>query len=193
MIWQDGTMMSKIFRIGHYNPLVIDGTAKTSAFNTNNKSARNGGLGNTTAGLFFLDVKQVKSPRLMRLQQAVRCGGDYKCGKYKRAWFQNFSGTPGNSWKKTLGDDQWHHIEVRVKMNSAVGENDGILEVYFDGVQQTRRDNIPWRMAGTKATVTGFNMFTIAGNSNNIWAGQTDEEQWMYDVDDLRVCTSRCP
>jgi len=193
MVWQDGTRMSKIFRIGHYNPLVIDGTAKTSAFNTNNKSPRNGGLGNTTAGLFFLDVKQVKSPKLMRLQQAVRCGGNYKCGNYKQAWFQNFSGTPGDSWEKTLGNYQWHHIEMRVKMNSAVSENDGILEVYFDGVLQTMRDDIPWRMAGTKETVTGFNMFTIAGNSNNIWAGQTNEEQWMYDVDDLRVCTSRCP
>ena len=194
MIWASGTKMSKIFRIGHYNPLVVDGTAKTSAFNTNNRSSKNKGLGNTTAGLFFLDVKQVKDPTLMRFQQAVRCGGLYKCGKYDEAWFQNFSGTPGDSWEDTLGDDKWHHIEVHVKMNSTVGANDGVLDVYFDGVRQTSRNNIPWRMAGTKADVTGFNMFTIAGNSNNIWDGQSNAEQWMYDVDNLRICAGgRCP
>jgi len=193
MIWDSGTKMSKIFRIGHYNPLVVDGTAQTSAFNTNKSSSQNGGLGDTTAGLFFLDVKQVTSPELMRFQQAVRCGGEYKCGAYDEAWFQNFSGTPGDSWSQTLGDNRWHHIEAHVKMNSSVGANDGVLEVYFDGVLQTREKDIPWRMAGTKSVVTGFNMFTLAGNSNNVWAGQSNEEQWMYDVDDVRVCTSRCP
>jgi hypothetical protein len=193
MIWDTGTKMSKIFRIGHYNPQVVDGTAQTSAFNTNNTSTKNGGLGDTTASLFFLDVKQVTSSDLMRLQEAVRCGGEYKCGTYDEAWFQNFTGTPGDSWSDTLGDNKWHHIEVHVKMNSKVGANDGVLEVYFDGVLQTKANDIPWRMAGTKSTVTGFNMFTIAGNSNNVWAGQTNEEQWMYDVDDVTICTSRCP
>lgn len=190
MIW-DGRL-SKIFRIGHYNPLVVDGTAQTSTFNTNNDSKKNGGLGDTTAGLFFLDVKR-ESAQLMRLQQAVRCGGTYKCGTYDEAWFQNITGTSGLSWTKTLGDGRWHHIEIHVKMNSSVGTKDGILEVYFDNNLQTRRKNVPWRMAGTKNTVTGFNMFTISGNSSNVWAGQSNAEQWMYDVDDLRVCTSRCP
>jgi hypothetical protein len=193
MIWESGTKMSKIFRIGHYNPLVVDGTVKTSAFNTNNSNKKNGGQGATTAGLFFLDVKQVDSSALMRLQEAVRCGGKYKCGSYDQAWFQNFSGTPGDSWSGTLGDNKWHHIEVGVKMNSTIGANDGVLKVYFDGVLQTSRNDIPWRMDGTKSSVTGFNMFTIAGNSNNVWAGQSNEEQWMYDIDDLRICTSRCP
>ena len=128
----------------------------------------------------------------MRFQQAVRCS-EYKCGKYDEAWFQNFSGTDSRSWKDTLGDNKWHHIEIRVKMNSAADAYDGILEVYFDGTLQTRRDDIPWRMAGVEEVVTGFNMLTIGGNSNNVWAGQSNEEQWMYDVDDLRICTNRCP
>lgn len=191
MIWHSGTGVSKIFRIGHYNPLVVDGTAKTSVFNTNKSSSKNSGLGDTTAGIFFLYVKH-ESSGLVRFQQGVRCS-DYKCGRYKEAWRQNITGTSGVSWGKTLGDDKWHHIEARVKMNSAVDTNDGVLELYFDSILQTRRDNIPWRMTGVKNTVTGFNMISIGGNSHNIWAGQTNEEQWMYDFDDLRICTSRCP
>lgn len=193
MAWHSATAMSKIFRVGHYNPKVVDGTAQTSTFNTNNNSDKNGGHGPTTSGLFFLDTKQVGSPELMRLQQAVRCAPTYKCGSYDEAWFQNFSGTPGDSWAETLGDNKWHHVEVRLKMNSSPGAANGILEVYFDGALQTKRTNIPWRMSGVDPSVVyGFNMFTIGGNSNNIWAGQTDAQQWMYDVDDLRICTTRC-
>ena len=192
MKWDGGIKASKIFRMGHYNPKVVDGTAGTSAFNTNNTSSKNSGLGDTTAGLFFLDVKQEKTPALMRLAQIVRCS-TYKCGDYDEAWFQNFEGTPGNSWSETLGDGRWHHIEVRMVMNDPVGARNGILEVYFDGVLQSKETDIPWRMAGVSPTVTGFNMFTIAGNSNNVWAGQSNEEQWMYDVDDIRICTRRCP
>lgn len=192
MIWESGSRTSKILRIGHYNPLVIDGTARTSTFNTNNNSKKNNGLGDTTAGVFFLYLKH-DSDKLVRFQQGVRCGGTYKCGSYDEAWFQNMSGTTGNSWKETFGDNKWHHIEARVKMNSSVGAKDGVLELYFDGVRQTKRNDIPWRLAGTKKTVTGFNMVSIGGNTNNVWAGQTNEEQWMYDFDNLRICTSRCP
>ncbi|MEW8627698.1 MAG: PKD domain-containing protein [Candidatus Thiodiazotropha sp.] len=193
MIWDTATARAKIFRIGHYNPLVVDGTAGTSVFSTNNSSEKNKGLGRTTSGLFFLGTKQEKSPALMRLRQAVRCAPQYKCGSYDESWFQNFSGTPGDSWWETLGDGNWHLVEVRTAMNSAPGVADGIVEVYFDGVLQTMRTDVPWRMEGVDpAVVRGFNLFSIAGNSDNVWDGQSNAEQWVYDIDDVKICTTRC-
>ena len=117
--------------------------------------------------------------------------------KHKLSFFQQKSaiiaGAPDVSRIETLCDDKWHHIEARVKMNSTVGVNDGVREVYFDGTLQTKQNNVPWRMASIKDTVTDFNMIIIGGNSHNVWVRQTNEEQWMYDVNDLNICTTRCP
>ena len=189
MIWANGTTKSKIFRIGHYNPFVINGTTETSVFNTN----LNTNQGPTTSGLVFFDVKSLNSSARMRFQPSVRCAPTYKCGTYDDEWETDIKGKQDYSWGNTLGDNQWHHIEIRVKMNSAPGVGDGIFEQYLDGVLQTKQTDIPWRMSGVDpSVVTGFNMFTIAGNSNNVWAGNTNQEQWMYDVDDVKICTSRC-
>lgn len=190
MNWGKNQTKSKIFRIGHYNPFVINGTTRTSVFNTNGDTSK----GPTTSGLVFFDIKSLFSTGArMRFQQSTRCANNYKCGDYKQDWETDIIGKSDYSWKNTLGDNQWHHIEIRVKMNSFPGAGDGIFEQYFDGVLQTKRADIPWRMAGVDpSVVTGFNMFTIAGNSSNIWAGTTNEEQWMYDIDDVMICTSRC-
>ncbi len=197
MLWNDRwTMSLKTFRIGHYNPLVVDGTVggAGTVFGTAFSSRRNRGLGSTTAGLLFLNLMH-NTRRGVSFNQNIRCGGSYNCGGFihRDTWSQNIVGKPGVLWADTFGNNQWQHIEIRVKMNSSIGANDGIVEVYLDDILQARRTDIPWRMAGTKSSVTGFNMVQMGGNTSNVWAGQSNDEQHMYDFDDLRVCTSRCP
>ncbi len=196
MLWDDRFSTSlKTFRIGHYNPLVVDGTAGGggTVFGTAFNSQRNRGLGSTTAGLMFLNLR--RNSGSVSLNQNIRCGGSYNCrGLIQHdTWFQHIVGKPSVSWADTFGNNQWQHIEIRIKMNSSIGANDGILEVYLDGIRQAKRTDLPWRMSGTKSDVIGFNMISIGGNSSNVWAGQSNEEQHLYDFDDLRVCTSRCP
>ncbi|MGI9286668.1 MAG: hypothetical protein ACR2P1_14880 [Pseudomonadales bacterium] len=170
---------SKIFRVGHYRPTVVDGTEGISVFNTDK----------TTESLGFLDTKQAYAD-IFRLNTALRCTPEYKCGSYDEAFESRFS--PSESWRDTIGDGNWHLVEVQVVMNSAPGKGNGVWRVYWDGKLHSERTNVPWRMAGADSKVTGFNLFTIAGNSNNVWAGQTNAEQHMYDVDDVKVCTTRC-
>ena len=196
--WEGGSEASKVFRGGAYNPLVLDGTAGTSVFNTNNSSKRNKGLGRTTGGMFFVDVVRNDRGRT-RIKLFSRCNPSYKCDTYDDAWdyFVN-PGAPStpSDWKDNFGDGNWHKIEVHFVMDSAPEARDGVLEVFYDGNRLGGRNNIPWRTEGSDSWIEGINFFAIAGNSENVWAGDIDTtnspEQSFYFIDDVKVCTTRC-
>lgn len=193
-LWEGGSELSKIFRMGMYNPQVMDGTAGTSIFNTNNTSTQNNGLGKTTGGMFFLDLDHVVGGDTA-LKFIVRCNPSYRCGTYNEAFDYHVDSGAGTSWAATFGDGQFHRIEIRMVMNTVVGVADGIVEVYYDGVFLGGKNDVPFRMAGADAWIEGINFFAIAGNSENVWAGDipgpTSPEQSFYYIDDIKVGTTR--
>ena len=197
--WESNWEPSKIFRAGAYNPKVMDGTSRSTIFKTNAGSEDNKGVGRTTGGMFFLNVVRVGNGGT-RIQLSARCNPSYKCGSYDNTWEYNLdpnapSGT--TDWSSTLGDGNWHRIEAHYKLNSAPGAEDGILEIFYDGNRIGGRDNIPWRANGAESWIKGATFFSIAGNSANVWAGDINTvdspEQLFYYLDDVSVCTTRCP
>lgn len=198
--WQGGSRAAKVLRAGAYNPQVMDGTAGTSLFNTNGSNAQNRELGRTTGGMFFVDVVHESKGR-SNIRLVARCNATYNCGSRSRwTWFYVINpdlpaGT--QDWNDTFGDGNWHKIEVHAVMNSLPGVDDGVLEVYYDGTRLGGRDNIPFKMDNAESWIEGINLFSIAGNADNVWAGNVDTtespEQSFYYLDDIQVCTSRCP
>lgn len=205
---RSGFGAAKIFRIGHYNPRVADGTAQTNIVNANNDSDANNGYGATTAGLVLYDIKESGGVWHHRIAERGSADATYKVSQtYNRNtfnkkaestggtdfWIIDQNGNKLTTWENTFGDGQWHTYEFRMVMNSSVNAKDGIVELYLDGVKQAAITNVPWRQSGVHSSVQGFNAFTIAGNADFVWAGQTNAEQQFYDFDHIEVCTSRCP
>ena len=182
---------AKIFRMGHYNPRVIDGTTGTSVVNTNRVTTE----GPTTSGLMFYDIERI-TDSIYRHKISIRGDPDYKISRDFNGPELSFYDEDGlmasPTWENTYGDGQWHKFEVGMIMNSAPGAEDGELHVYFDNVYQGGFTDIPYRQSGSNPGVTGFNMFTIAGNADSVWDGQSYAEQHFYDIDNVAVCVTRC-
>ena len=97
------------------------------------------------------------------------------------------------SYEAVFADGEWHRFEVGMRMNSAPGVADGELELYFDGCRLGLVTGIAYVEAGGDAGVTGFNGVSFGGNAQpNDWGPDgTDAETWQ--VDDVRICSERCP
>ncbi len=97
------------------------------------------------------------------------------------------------SYEAVFADGNWHKFEVGVRMNSAPGVSDGELELWFDDCRLGLVRGIPFREAGADADVLGFNAVSFGGNAQpNDWGpDNTDAETWQ--VDDLQICSERCP
>ncbi len=197
---------AKIFRIGHYNPRVADGTAKTSLFTSSNDSAKNDGLGATMPGLALYDIRQDKGRWFHRIAERGSQDANYKLGKvYDRNSYNKFAESPGGidfnfidaqgviktAWADTFGDGKWHTLELGLVTNSSINAEDGSFEIWFDGVLQGRVDNVPFRQTGIHSRVTGWNGFTLGGNGDWQWSGSSNEEVEFYVFDNVKVSTQR--
>ena len=97
------------------------------------------------------------------------------------------------SYEAVFADGEWHRFEVGLRMNSAPGVADGELELWVDGCRLGLVRGVPFRETGADSGVAGFNGVTIGGNAQpNDWgADGTDGTTWQ--VDDVRICSERCP
>lgn len=142
----------------------------------------------------------------IRLSNSYRCSpqsSDYYCpnspgqdggsspdnGLFPGATYTSLPTDPG-----FFADTKWHKLDVHVKMNSAPGVNDGVMQFWWDVADpQTtaptyERTNIQW-MSANSDTARGWNTFALGGNSNNSFSGATNGEQWLA-FDDLVVSTT---
>jgi hypothetical protein len=183
---------AKIFRMGHYNPKVVDGTTKTSVVNTNLVTSE----GPTVSALLFYDIKKVRDD-WYRHKLSFRGDPSYKiASKFNGPQFEfmNKNGEfADKSWSATYGDGKWHQFEIGMNMNSAADIKDGQVHFYLDGVLQKSFTDIPWLQTGHNVGVSGFNMITVGGNADFLWDDQNESEQYFYDIDNITICTSRCP
>lgn len=73
----------------------------------------------------------------------------------------------------TAEPGEWHHFEVRVKINTP-GKNDGIIQGWYDGVLATERTNYRFRDVNTFAIDT-FRFQTFFGGGDSSYAPSKDE------------------
>ena len=98
--------------------------------------------------------------------------------------FPSITGT--GSW----ADAQWHELEMHVVMNDP-GASNGTYELFFDGnkVDGSHTGTVQWVSPGY--SVPGWNVVAIGGNSDNSFAGTSNQQgsQW-YAIDDVVVSTT---
>lgn len=192
----DALNASKLTRIGHYNPCVVNGSAGTSVFNTSNNSTVNGGCGKTGGGILLYDIK--KNGTAGYWHKMLETGNpSHSSDPIPRAQGFRWRHADGSeysnqesAWANVYGDGQWHFYEVRAVMNTP-GVANGIAQMYLDGVLQGSFTNIEWLNGTPTHPITGFNAITIGGNSDWIWDGQSNAEIKYYYIDDVKVCTTR--
>jgi hypothetical protein len=147
---------------------------------------------------------------------ATRCANSYKCRNSPIAGTGTQTASPeGSDWSRRgirfplrgssscglLEDDaawsalagSWHEVELGVVYNSAPGVLDGSLTVYFDGCLLGVVRGVGWMDEGTSPVRTGWTGATFGGNANHIGWGESGDEQHTYAIDDVRICTERCP
>jgi len=97
------------------------------------------------------------------------------------------------SYRGVFADGKWHKIEIGLRMNSAPGVRDGWMQVYFDDCRLGYLTKVAFLEGGAAPGITGFNGVSFGGNAqpNNWGPDGTDAKTWQ--VDDVKICTERCP
>ncbi len=180
--------LHKFLRMGHYNPDVANGVTGTSIFNTNKVTSS----GLTTGGLWFMDIRGFGGFKFL-----LRGNPDYKLKSRKeQKWdgikFKNARGKMADqSWLAIMGDGRWHTLEVGMKLNSGNNAYDGELYLYLDGVLQGSKTDVNWLTGRPTHEIKGFNAFSLGGNADNVWSGQSNDEQEFYYFRRVEAATSR--
>ena len=105
----------------------------------------------------------------------------YQLNDYFRRW--------GNkSADASYADAQWHRYDFHLKMND-IGENNGVMEWWWDGKLLESRTDVQWKAAAGSAQSVGWNGIAIGGNSNISFSGPEPSDQW-YAVDDIIISSS---
>lgn len=125
---------------------------------------------------------------------SLRCNPVYHCEDpvYDPKVKEYMVGQPKWADPGAMGDGEWHKIELHAKMNSAPGVADGVAEWWFDGVWQYGTDTHVYIQNGGNANLK-FNDFSIGGNWNNWWSPVENASEMDYYIDDVQICTKRCP
>jgi len=185
--WRNGSGTFKLFRVGHwipYDQYKIDGKP-VNAFNL-------GGEGNT-APMYLFNIKKSDewgwqhshAPRCAPAEKHYNCDQN---GKYKEYNYSaRYEGYP--TYEDHMGDGQWHHLKFHVKMNSAPGAEDGIVELWFDDVLEYSVSNVEY-LSPTAEAGTKWNFFSIGGNWNVWFAPVEDKKEQWYAIDDIVVSTT---
>lgn len=84
------------------------------------------------------------------------------------------------SWEENFPTGEWITVEHRIVMNTP-GENDGVVQGWYNGVLALDRRDIRYRDVDTFA-IDGFYFSTFFGGSGDQWAATRDE---YIDYDDF--------
>ena len=122
---------------------------------------------------------------------------------FARAWIPGGSGTAGynghKTWEESMGDGEWHSVEIQLSGNSAMGAEDGIFRMWYDGEEILDLDRVAYadnqywdecnNCLNPPRDFVGWNMVSIGGNFyNRAYPEDTHIEQW-YAIDDFVVST----
>ncbi len=133
--WQwvsTGNAKFKLVRIFHFDG--PDGTASPWKYFS----------GGDSGPIFIFDIK-LSNRWGFRSTYSARCdpqASEYYCNP-SRDWEGDSLWVDSPTFEESLGDGDWHQLQVRVKMNSSLGAKDGIFSVWLDGVLQYTFTNVP--------------------------------------------------
>ena len=109
------------------------------------------------------------------------------------AWFGtgNYGGTGTDFWDDgMMGDGEWHCWEFYVKINSAIGVEDGIHRFWQDGVLISETTDLAWGDNGSRANPRRlWNSVMLGGNNFNAFAPAAEKKEQWYAIDDLVIST----
>jgi hypothetical protein len=85
-------------------------------------------------------------------------------------------------WKKGFSADSWHHVRAHYKMNT-VGQSNGVLQVWLDGVQVLDLTNYVFR---TRSDVHISHLYwhMFYGGATSKWAPSKDTD---IETDNLKI------
>lgn len=141
-----------------------------------------------SAPIYIFDA--AKSPYGFRQIHSFRCDPqetNYYCTHGKDSG-SVYDGAP--TFEQLMGDNGWHYLEWRAKMNSAPGAKDGILEFWVDGKLQFSRQDQQWLGESSPGGI-GWNTVAIGGNAYNQYAPPEEQKEQWYAFDNLKVSTTR--
>lgn len=120
---------------------------------------------------------------------------------FAEAYVSGGTGTNGYKlFREYIGDGEWHSFEFHVKGNSGIGVEDGIMEMWVDGVRIFSQTNVSWADSQYNSSCVncfnpprgfvGWNWVSFGGNMlNRVYPDGTYVEQW-YAIDDIVIATS---
>ncbi|MBI5742121.1 MAG: cadherin-like domain-containing protein [Nitrospirae bacterium] len=170
---QDNNAMIKMVHVRHWDRV----GSPFTAFNTG-----------YSAPLYVFD--SVQNPYGFRHSHSHRCDpqeNNYYCSINYDSSF-NYTGNP--TYTNSLGDGMWHALEFHVKMNSAPGVADGVIEFWADDNLQYSRADIRW-MGNDSPGGLGWNVVGLGYNAYNSFAPASEKKEQWYAIDDVVISTSR--
>ncbi len=83
--------------------------------------------------------------------------------------------------------DGWHKMEFHIKMNSAPGVRDGVIQQWMDGVKLVESFEMAWLQNGSPDPNRKFNAIKFGGNDNFMAYPNSEEVQEWYVFDDIEI------
>jgi hypothetical protein len=92
-----------------------------------------------------------------------------------------------------IGDGNWHELIYRVKLNSVIAAEDGIVQSWFDGNELTSTTDLAFGDVGAPPAPNRrkWNVFIFGGNDFNEFdpVFENHSEQW-WAIDDIIIATT---
>jgi chitinase len=136
--------------------------------------------------------------RLMTLNSCLPTTGTIET--YYNPHNQSYAGegdpavTPGCAWggANCMAGGEWHTLEFRLKMNSAAGRSDGIMQFWVDGIMEGSKTDINWisqDASGNPADPANYrwNHVWLGGNNYNGYAARSSVSEQWYAIDDVVI------
>ena len=147
-------------------------------------------IADLTSWTYQTDTGQANSLRIKAFLRDYVSQSEYLQGERKNRINLDTSVKQGGksslSWKETLLDNNWHKINVYLKMDSAPGNSDGVFEVWIDDHLELQKTDVAWRDSDDPHQI-GWDWIAVGGNMHNYPYQEEDQyEQWVA-IDDFKV------
>lgn len=106
-------------------------------------------------------------PKNFCSQQYITCNSDY--------------GTSIGRGSISFATGKWQTVWLYVELNK-VGTNNGIISLWYNGVQAWQLTNLEIRSAASIASVGGLYFSTFFGGDDETWASPTDQFTYFRNI-----------
>ena len=143
--------------------------------------------GGNSAPIYIYDTSQTTTS--FRHFHSYRCDPqetNYSCNPQ---YDQSYTFPEAPTFVDSLGDGNWHQLGWHIKMNSAPGVADGVLEFLVDGAIALARADVIWMGAASPGGL-GWNIVAFGGNAYNLFSALENQAEQWYAIDDISISTT---